>query len=267
MSRVLQCSNHPHHSAPYECLTPGSVRCPMNDFVTLFDTHVIVNCVSLSLSASLSFLMSLSLSLSVSLSRHCPCHKTVTVSVNVTITITITVTITAINTVTVSVSVSVHCRWVDMFDEFPSLSGSIPLAAVLELCPVMHPRHYSIASSSWSKSNQVTSLCLHLAAAAAAAAAATASGRPAVTACPKSNCVQEQHSTASFASTTTVNSSVKQESLEMSDSRCFIASFTCVHIYVMPVHACMRNWLCHKWFLQDSVLQDTCFMAAYSVVL
>ena len=79
-----------------------------------------------------------------------------------------------------------------------------------------------------------------------------------MTACPKSNCVQEQHSTASFASTTIVNSSVKQESLEMSDSRCFIASFTCVHIYVVPVHACMRNWLCHKWFVQDSVLQDTC---------
>lgn len=42
-----------------------------------------------------------------------------------------------------------------MFDDFPSLSENIPLAAFLELCPIMSPRHCSIASSSWSKNNQV----------------------------------------------------------------------------------------------------------------
>lgn len=51
-------------------------------------------------------------------------------------------------------------RWIDIFHDFPGLSGNVPLAAFLELCPVMHPRHYSIASSSWSKSNQVHCIAL-----------------------------------------------------------------------------------------------------------
>lgn len=54
-------------------------------------------------------------------------------------------------------------RWIDMFDDFPSLSENIPLAAFVELCPIMSPRHYSIASSSWSKNNQVRGSGLRLA--------------------------------------------------------------------------------------------------------
>lgn len=43
----------------------------------------------------------------------------------------------------------------------------------------------------------------------------------------------------------------------MSDSGQLIGSLICVYTYVAPMHACMRK-LCHKWCVQDSVLQYTC---------
>ena len=43
-----------------------------------------------------------------------------------------------------------------MFTEFPSLCGAVSFEALIEMIPVMQPRHYSIASSSWYTHNQVS---------------------------------------------------------------------------------------------------------------
>ena len=47
------------------------------------------------------------------------------------------------------------CRWLDIFNAFPSLSGSLPVEVFLQLVPLLHARYYSIASSHWAVPNQV----------------------------------------------------------------------------------------------------------------
>ncbi len=55
----------------------------------------------------------------------------------------------------------IWCRWIELFKEFPSLVGKLPVEVFLQIVPLVHARYYSIASSHWDNPEEVTNSAPH----------------------------------------------------------------------------------------------------------